>query len=316
VGKEVKQHFSADQVSHIFLHRKTSVTSDAMELAVNHQIPIVVINNLGQPVCRIWSNSYGSISTIRKQQAYFSDSEEAMLTIKELAIEKAESQKALLEKVQKERTTSGEELQATRDFLEKQLKGIQSLSHRHAGFKNQLRGFEGSISRSYFSIVGKLVPKEYQFQGRSRQPAQDMFNAALNYMYGILYSHVEGAIIKAGMDPYMGIMHRDEHNKPVLAYDLIEPYRVWADTIALRLCNKRLLRDEMFDVHQGAYWLGRAGKKIVIESFNDFMDTIIQRKHRRRNRFHHIESDIIDLAQYIKNSRFTPLEFHDEEEPL
>lgn len=286
VGKDLKKYFSPDMVSHIFLHKKTSITTDAMELAVNHQIPLVVVNNNGHPVCRVWSNSYGSISTIRKKQAYFSDSEEALMKIKEITLEKLNSQKALLSKIQTERVSKLEVLGTSLNFIDRQIHVVESLNIRNENFKNQIRGFEGGVSKAYFSMLGKLVPKTYQFRGRSRQPAQDMFNAVLNYMYGILYSHVEGAIIKSGLDPYMGIMHRDTHNKPVLTYDLIEPYRIWADAVALRLCTKSLLKEEMFAIHQGAFWLERSGKKVVIESFNDFMEVVIQRRHRRRNRFH------------------------------
>lgn len=313
VGKDIKKHFSAELLSHIYLHKQTSITTDAMALAVKHQIPIVVIDNNGHPVCRVWSNSYGSISTIRKNQAYFSDSEEAMFKIKEITLDKVKSQHSLLEKIKNERASQLEQLSSVLNFMARQISSIEDLNTLGPNFKNQIRGYEGGISRAYFSTLGALVPKRYAFKNRSRQPALDMLNAVLNYMYGILYTHVEGAIIKAGLDPYMGIMHRDTHNKPVLTYDLIEPYRVWADTVALRLCTKSLLHEQMFSVHQGGYWLERSGKKIVIETFNDFMDVVIQRRHLRRNRLHHIEHDIIELAQYIRNASFTPCSKNEKE---
>src|SRR5262249_5380163 len=37
----------------------------------------------------------------------------------------------------------------------------------------------------------------YRFDGRSRQPAKDGFNAVLNYSYGVLYSLVERACVCA-----------------------------------------------------------------------------------------------------------------------
>jgi CRISPR-associated protein Cas1 len=35
-----------------------------------------------------------------------------------------------------------------------------------------------------------------------------------------------GCLNKSRYDPYVGVMHRDEYNRPVLAYDVIEKFRV------------------------------------------------------------------------------------------
>lgn len=56
-------------------------------------------------------------------------------------------------------------------------------------------------------------------------PAFDAFNSLLNYLYGMLYVMVEMALVKAGIDPYMGILHADEYQKITMVYDCIEPYR-------------------------------------------------------------------------------------------
>ena len=50
----------------------------------------------------------------------------------------------------------------------------------------------------------------------------DVANALLNYGYGLLYGKVESGLIKAGIDPYICVLHRDEYNRPVLVYNIIE----------------------------------------------------------------------------------------------
>jgi len=57
--------------------------------------------------------------------------------------------------------------------------------------RGTLMGLEGSAGRAYFACLGQLVPEAYRFEGRSRHPARDAFNAMLNYSYGVLYSLVE-----------------------------------------------------------------------------------------------------------------------------
>src|SRR5690606_13178328 len=67
------------------------------------------------------------------------------------------------------------------------------------------RGWEGTASRGYFYCISLILPEEYEFKKRMQHPAYDRFNACINYMYGILYGMIEVALIKAGIDPYMGV---------------------------------------------------------------------------------------------------------------
>lgn len=61
----------------------------------------------------------------------------------------------------------------------------------------------------------------------------------LNYYYGMLYTIVEGALFAAELDPHLGILHIDTHNKPVLAFDLIEIFRPWVDALLIETCLKK-----------------------------------------------------------------------------
>jgi len=47
----------------------------------------------------------------------------------------------------------------------------------------------------------------------------------LNYGYGILYSLVWGAIVRAGLEPFAGYLHTDRPGKPSLVLDLTEEFR-------------------------------------------------------------------------------------------
>jgi CRISPR/Cas system-associated endonuclease Cas1 len=52
-----------------------------------------------------------------------------------------------------------------------------------------LDSFGDPLGRVWFSKMGSTaLIRRKQFEGRSRRPAKDPFNAALNYCYGILYS--------------------------------------------------------------------------------------------------------------------------------
>ena len=75
-----------------------------------------------------------------------------------------------------------------------------------AGCRNSLMGTEGSMARLYWQALSRCFTGAYHFKSRSRRPAQDPFNAALNYLYGMLYNVVGQA--RAGLDTHLGFARR------------------------------------------------------------------------------------------------------------
>jgi len=143
----------------------------------------------------------------------------------------------------------------------------------------RFRGQEGTASRLYFQQLIKLTAGSFEepFEGRQKRPAYDPFNALLNYLYGMLYTSVHLAQLKAGLDPYMGILHADQYGgKPTLVYDAIEPYRVWADDVALRLTLSGLINAVVFEEREDpmeGLWLSSVGKDVVIGAMLEYLET-------------------------------------------
>ena len=52
--------------------------------------------------------------------------------------------------------------------------------------RDELMGIEGAAARAYFSALGQVLPDGMTFAGRSRQPPEDIINAALSYGYAII----------------------------------------------------------------------------------------------------------------------------------
>lgn len=102
------------------------------------------------------------------------------------------------------------------------------LSHLSSqSFRNTLMGIEGNAASVYWSAVAKLLKNKVAFPGRLHRGAADPVNSLLNYGYGILYSHIWGAVLRAGLDPYAGFLHADRPGKPSLVLDLVEEFRSW-----------------------------------------------------------------------------------------
>lgn len=131
----------------------------------------------------------------------------------------------------------------------------------------------------------------------------DIANALLNYGYGLLYGKIEGALIKAGIDPYIGVMHRDDYNRPVLVYDVIELYRVWIDFVVVQLLRQKAVTDEHCSVRaDGSYWLEALGRRILIQSVNDYLDEYVEGDDaQQRSRLTQIGMYAQKLAQRFKH---------------
>lgn len=304
-----KQSIPPDKVKSISICKAARITSDAVLLAIHHQVDILFVNDMGMPEGRVWSVQYGSISDIRRAQLDFFYGPEMLGWVKELLIEKLNNQVALLLLYQPDDANQLPEYNLIRyaiNGIEDHKNKIENCDAASlSDIAPSLRGWEGAASRKYFVTISALLPKSLQFENRNRQPATDIFNAMLNYAYGIMYGKVEGALIKAGVDPYVGIFHRDEYNRPALVYDIIEKYRMWMDYVVVQLCRQEAIPADCFEfeAHNGACRLESMAKRILIQAVNDYLAEIISIDGKERSRQTHIELQAQQLAQFFLKKR-------------
>lgn len=71
-------------------------SSDSVLLAIDNEIEIIFSDKMGNPMGKIWSSKYGSISTIRKGQLAFTQSKDAVIWIKNVIEKKIGNQMALI----------------------------------------------------------------------------------------------------------------------------------------------------------------------------------------------------------------------------
>lgn len=303
ITKKGERHrIPVDDVRSIQISRGAQITSDAVMLAVEHEIDVMFMDKGGHPIGRVWSPRYGSISIIRKGQLNFTISHAALEWIKEVIMQKMENQQALMLLLQPRDTGLERERKRNIDRIEDYRNKISKLEGEMVSdVAPTLRGWEGQASRIYFSTIVKYLPEEYQFEQRSQHPALDVTNAFLNYGYGILYGKIEGALIKAGIDPYIGVLHRDDYNRPVLVYDVIELYRIWVDYVVFTLLAQNGITEECYSIREdGSFWLEPLGRRILIQSFNDYLDETISKGGVVRSRLTHLNLYVQNLAQKLK----------------
>lgn len=273
--KPVKvNHIAAHKITSFVISKGAALSTDAIALALKHNIDIVIVENNGHPMGRFWHSKLGSTTKIRKQQLQASLDEVGVKWIKTWLTQKLENQADFLQDLKKHRKKLHVELDTA---IEAILDFRQKIQDKEATNVNEiaesLRGWEGSSGRHYFDSLSKCMPKDFAFKGRSFRPAKDEFNAMLNYAYGILYSRTERALMLSGLDPYIGFMHRDDYNSKSLVYDYIEPYRIHAERFIFRLFTGKKINKSYFETFKGGVSLNEEGKTFFVSPFLDYIDS-------------------------------------------
>ena len=290
IHKDGKQIVPTDKLKSILISKGAKLSSDAALLAIENEIEILFVDGIGKPQGRLWSVKYGSVSTIRRKQLDFTLSPHAVEWIKKILEQKLDNQAALLFSLcpmeWEHQAKLDKVINRINDYKNKiKLVKAEVISEVAPSF----RGWEGAASRAYFSIINLLLPDEFKFNTRSQHPATDVFNCVLNYGYGMLYGKVEGELIKAGLDPYVGVMHREDYNRPVMVFDVIEKYRVWIDYVVIKLLEQKVINRDCYSIKEdGSYWLEALGKRILIQSVNDYFDEVVKMNGVNRSRANHI----------------------------
>lgn len=267
-------HIAAHKITSFVLSKGSAITTDAIALALRNNIDIVVVEKDGHPMGRFWHSKLGSTTKIRKRQLEVSMNEEGLKYIKSWLAKKLENQTDFLNDLKKHRPNHQEKLeQRINSILELRSKitGVEGTAIQEVA--ESIRGWEGSAGRHYFEALALCIPDAFAFKGRSFRPAKDAFNAMLNYAYGILYSRVERGLMLAGLDPYVGFMHRDDYNMKSLVFDYIESYRIHAERFVFRQFSGKKINKVFFDEFNGSVSLNAEGKAFFVAPYLEYLDS-------------------------------------------
>jgi CRISPR-associated protein Cas1 len=263
---------SAHKVRGILIATAVQLSTDALHLATEHNVDVVFVDRSGDPFARVWQTRMGSTAAIRRRQLEVAEGIEGLELAREWVLAKLRHQAEFLEELARRRPDSAALFEAPLGTVRACLARATGLEGTLEERRGSLMGLEGSAGRAYFACLGKLVPEAYRFEGRSRQPAKDAFNAMLNYSYGVLYSLVERACICAGLDPFVGFLHTDNYAKKSLVFDLIEPFRILADRAVVLLFTGRRVQQDFFDEVPGGVALAKEGRAFFIAHLNERLD--------------------------------------------
>lgn len=298
-SKENKNLISPLKIKTIIISKGISITTDAIELAVENNIDILLMDSLGKLYGRFWHSRFGSTAYIRRKQIEIFENEEGLEFVKEWLANKIENCSLHLKDLQIKRESKREYIEKERMNMQKFIYKIKTVSGSLEEKRNILMGYEGNAGKIYYGVLSNLIPKDFKFEGRSMQPAKDEFNSLLNYAFGILYSKVEKACVIAGLDSYIGILHTDNYGKKSLTFDIIENYRHLASRTVFKLFTQKKVNKEYFDVFSNGLSLNKEGKHVLIETFYEVLDKKIKYNGRHITNLDKIQYDCHEIANRL-----------------
>lgn len=276
----LRHEYAVSHVKSIWVHSAVSVSTAAIRLAIEQDIDFVLCDHHGMPLGRFLAHRPSTTSAIQKAQLIISQTPYAITYVKEWVGKKLDNQAAFLREIGSRRKSS--EVQNKCKAAAKRIEDIgtkiKALEGKHiADIADILRGMEGAAGRIYLDMLNAALPSKYQFEGRTRQPAGDLFNAFLNYGYAILYNRVEIAVTSAGLNPFVGFLHRDDFGAfRAFVFDVIEPYRIEIERIVFKMFSGKQVSYEQHgavaQTDKSGIWLSGDGKKLIAARFADSFD--------------------------------------------
>ena len=298
-----ERSISPVKITAIHIYKTAQVSTAALLLAAVNDIPVLLYDGSCKPVARVWNSNYSSTGYVRVMQPLFCKSNSGMWWCKHIVLLKIDGQLHNLGFYNNRFVAATEHIQTAIQTLVK-VKLLVVEMAADIKLLDTLRGYEGSASAAYWQAHDTILD-DAVFSRRIQRNPKEPFNACLNYLYGMLYGKVEGALISYGLDPMIGLMHSEGYNKKSLLYDCIEPFRQWAELLLVTLFKNNTLTSDHFVHKADTMRLEKEGRKLLITSFNAFLLEKTLMNNRRITRNDQVTALCSSLSQAVKN--FNPL---------
>src|SRR5690554_4385006 len=112
--------------------------------------------------------------------------------------------------------------------ISQQMLLLKKLRKPHAPLAEYVNQVKSGDSTNMEGIAAQYYWKQL-FENFTREREGDSPNNLLNFGYAILRSIVARALVSSGLNPTLGIFHRNKYNPYCLADDIMEPYRPYVD---------------------------------------------------------------------------------------
>ena len=251
----------------VFTVRGASISASAVKLANEFGVDLVFLDGC-KPIARLLPATYGSTMKTWLCQLRAHEDPKERAELARLFVEgKIYNQRRVLLESAKRARAAG-----------KPLRVVERASDKIDGLIMELRGvetaeeaalIEAHAARLYWRAVRELIPDELGFKGRltkfsAKRGPVDPFNRALNIGYAALKREVWRAVFLAGLNPYLGFLHKPRAGKMALVFDLMEEFRpVCVDRPLIRLARNKPQVLRLFELNRSGEAVAEVWRVVV-----------------------------------------------------
>lgn len=291
---EIMFEIPEETLEGLVLIGSVQISSQAIISLLQLGIPVTWISHTGKFFGRLESTSHVNVFKQQKQ-IFLQDTDFSLQMSQKVVLAKVHNQLIVLQRqARKETSNTIERAMIQIKAIRKHIQDAQS--------REELMGYEGSIARVYFAALGQLVPEEFSFDKRTRQPPRDAFNTMLSFGYTLVMYDIYTAISNQGLHPYFGFLHALKNHHPALASDLMEEWRpVLIDTMVLSLINRHEILPSHFERGDDGIgvFLTRDGRAKFIKAYDKRLRALNKYGEERQSYRKALETQSAAYAQAL-----------------
>lgn len=279
------------QLSSIILFANYQITTQAMRTALRNNVPIHLANGVGRYLGIINANQSAARPTLWfKQLNKQLDKDQCLLVGKALV---------------------GARIKNLRETLrqrgcEKSNQALLRLNNKaqQAEDLQTLMGFEGQAAKQFFAEISDFLDHTWAFTGRNRRLPKDPFNVLLSIGYTVIYSHTVTLLHAQGLYPWQGFLHKSKGNHAALASDMMEPFRHYAERVALSMLNRNELNPQDFSTTPaGRCVISHSARKLFLAKLSSYWQRPVTTRlsTEKATGLEHLEKQILSLKEYLRD---------------
>ena len=268
-GKKKLQALPVFDLDQVVLFGNIGITPAAMNAALMQGIDLVLLSATGSYRGRLIGPEGRNVILRQIQYRRYEDEGFRLGAARGFVSGKIRNMRTLVMRLARRRN---QDVAQTAHRLRSLLRQVDRIEDAHA-----LRGVEGAATATYFDALGRFLPDAFPFVKRTRRPPKDPVNAMLSFGYTLLSSDLESAVLRVGLDPYIGYLHLVDYGRPSLALDVMEEFRpVIVDAMVLDLLNHGQMKTEDFEQRDGGVFVCDDGRRRLIRAYQERVAVVVQ----------------------------------------
>lgn len=271
---EEKRILPVNNIYAIYAHGKITFSSGVVSYLAKNGVPIHFFNKYGWYEATLYPReSLLAGDVLIKQAMHYIDFDKRIYLAKEFIRGCGANLLKNLEYYGREIELSYE-IKEISSFLAK-LDEMRSIA--------EILSIEGNMWNVYYQSFNKILPSEFKFEKRSRQPPENMINCLISFGNSLLYSTILTEIYHTQLNPTISYLHEPSERRFSLCLDLAEVFKpLLADRVIFKLVNKKMIGKEKFRKEFNYCLLNDEGKKTFLQAWDEKLRTTITHRKLKR----------------------------------